>query len=166
MISKRDITKFTKRIIRNQRGLQDHQMIHPRREWGVGLVVGMLAFTGGAVWSYITYNEVRERDIESVNPAEVQQNVYQEGLVNAALSEFRQRKISYETLLNASTFIAPIQEEVEEEVNFDDDAPEPVTATATEAVSSSVERSIAEESSPTVEPPETVTESPDTEPTN
>ena len=37
MISKRDITKFAKRIIRNQRGLRDHQMIHPRREWAVGL---------------------------------------------------------------------------------------------------------------------------------
>lgn len=113
MISKKDITKIAKRIIRRQRGLRDHQMIHPRREWSVGLVSGFVLLLGGAVWSFLTYGEVSERDVQNVGAVEVQQTVYREEMVEAALEQFRQKKSDYQELLVASETNNPDIEEVE-----------------------------------------------------
>lgn len=134
MINKKDISKIAKRIIRRQKGLRDHQIIHPRREWAIGLLVACLLLIGGASWSFVTYNEVSERDVQSVNTTKVEQNVYQEGLVEAALEEFRSRREGYDVLLDDTENTQP---EIIEKVETPDtetqlEPEEPVESTDTD----------------------------------
>jgi hypothetical protein len=78
-------------------------MIHPQREWVLGLVFGLLTLVGGAGWSFLTYGEVSERDVQNVDTVEVQQTVYRGEMVEAALEQFRQKNSEYQALLVAST---------------------------------------------------------------
>jgi hypothetical protein len=67
-----------------------------------GLLTGTVLLVGGAVWSFLTYGEVSERDIQNVGAVEVQQTVYRGEMVEAALEQFRQKKSDYQALLGAS----------------------------------------------------------------
>jgi len=115
MISKNDITKLARRIIRRQKGLHDHQMIHPKREWLVGLFFGLVLLVSGGAWSIITYDEVKNLNIESVNITEIEQTIYRGDMVEAALKEFRDRKESYQLFLDETDVVIEVSA-VEEEL--------------------------------------------------
>lgn len=109
MISKKDIAKIAKQILKRQRGLRDHQIIHPAREWFVGLGLSLLILIGGATWSAFTYIEVSKRTVETTETEVVTANVYRADIVNAALSKFRERTDNFNQLLQNRTQVIPAQ---------------------------------------------------------
>lgn len=129
MLSKKEIKKLVKRILRRQQGLHDHQMIHPRREWLTGFITGLLLLIAGGAWSSITYQEVGERDVENINVEEVKQTIYRGDIVDSALDEFRDRNEKYRALLNESnteTLEIEPAEDVEEITEPEEVIEEPV----------------------------------------
>ncbi len=58
MIEKTDILKMAKHVLKRVSGGRDHKIMHPYREWGIGVLVSlMLAVVGGmfAVDRYLIY---------------------------------------------------------------------------------------------------------------
>lgn len=111
MISKRDITKIAKQILKRQKGLRDHQIIHPVREWFTGLAFGLLVVVVGGIWSFVTYNEISDRDVDSSGAGEITQNVYRGEMVDTALDLFRDRKNAFAELSGTASVYLPTAEE-------------------------------------------------------
>jgi len=92
MINKKLIAEMAHKIFRHQQGLHDPKMMHPEREWLVGLAITLLIFSISAYWSAHTYVENKNTTIvESAN----ENNdvvVYRESLVKSALAEFSERE--------------------------------------------------------------------------
>lgn len=163
MTSKKEIKKLIKHVLRHQRGLRDHQIIHPRRDWMVGFIAGLLLLVIGAVWSFITYREIAERDVENVDIEEVQQTVYREDMVNSALEQFRDRKESYQVLLNRTNEITPEEiVDVEDNVVPVEEVVEDNVQTEEEVVNEPevIEEGVAPEDEQPIGPP---TDAPDVE---
>lgn len=151
MMSKRDITKIVRRILRQQRGIHEHQLIHPRREWAIGLLVGFLCLAGGGIWSYLTFQDVSKRDVTSINAVTIEQNVYQENVVNTALGTFEKRKEKYQAMLQVAQSIEPeVIEEATVEVE-DNVASETVVENVTTDTEEAGEPQVVEEAEELVE---------------
>lgn len=119
MISKKDITKAAKKILRRQKGLRDHQIIHPQREWIIGLLLMCFIVGGIAVWSSTTYLSITDQSVTTNNSETGSQTVYRTEVVDAALTMFRERAENYEKLLEnrivTPVVTAPPVQEVDEE---------------------------------------------------
>jgi hypothetical protein len=117
MFSKDDITKIARKILKRQRGLRDHQMIHPVREWTIGLIVAVLFLIIGGGWSFVTYQELSSRDVQNVEAVEIKQSGYRPETINSALQLFRERIEQYQVLttspLSPLTDEQPIVEEIQ-----------------------------------------------------
>jgi hypothetical protein len=142
-----DIKKMVKKILRRQKGLRDHQMIHPRREWMIGFLAGVAVLLAGGTWSYLTYQEIAARDIDTVTVSEVQQTGYRGELINSALSNFESRVTDYRALLESANAMLPETLETE-----DVSEPEPTTETPVPVTPPADDPPVAEESTP-VGPP-------------
>ena len=63
-----NIQHIAKHLIRKQRNLSDHRLMHPRREWLLGLLVLLVVLVAGI--SYQTYNFEYFSDIDKATFAE------------------------------------------------------------------------------------------------
>jgi hypothetical protein len=154
MLSKQDIKKLIKRIVRQQQGLRDHQIIHPRRDWAIGLLLGSLLLLIGSAWSIMTYREVTDEDIVSVDPGEEQPTPYREEVVNQALERFRARAVEYETAFDRAEVTADTRQpdEVVEEVTSSESG-ETETDSAADSVPNTTEPEPIDDQRPPSEPP-------------
>ena len=97
MIDKKDIIKMAKHVFKRGKGYPDRRLIHPKREWTVGLFMSLLVlFVGGtaAAQLYSTYRNVNT--LLQVTPATMPR--YNAQAVETALTEYRLREQEYESL--------------------------------------------------------------------
>lgn len=91
MIGKPDIKKIIRSALRRSRGLRDHHLMHPIREWFGGLAAAALLLLMGAGWSvyqYVEYNAIKpSTSAESDAPT----TIYQKPAVESALKELEAR---------------------------------------------------------------------------
>ena len=109
MIHKKDILKIAKKVLRKQKGLRDHQLIHPAREWLIGILLGLGCFTviaWGSVATYITYSNVT---VTGTTDVEAEKVVYRAELVDAALKVFGEREKNYTELLENRVSVLPVE---------------------------------------------------------
>ena len=100
MIHKKQITQFAKNLLRSQKGIKNHQLMHPSREWAVGLLVAVGIFTGSGVWSALAYLEYRSDNLLVEDVSSEQPVVYREALVTEALNTFNQKEETLAALLD------------------------------------------------------------------
>lgn len=88
------IKEVLKKISKHSKTLQDTQLMHPEREWGIGLLVACIFFIAAASLSAYTYFKNQSVDVY-VGSTETEDVVYRESLVKEALEriENRARKI-------------------------------------------------------------------------
>ncbi len=91
--TKQLFAKFLKK--RGQR--RDPQLMHPEREWTVGLVVAVLLFSAAAFMSAYTYfkNQSISIDVATDTTADV---VYRESIVKEVLATMEEREILVQSL--------------------------------------------------------------------
>jgi len=98
MIEKNEMKKMLRKIFHSESGsLVSRQIMHPAREWFVGLFAGLIMLGFGGFWSvnsYLQYNEV-SRGSES-GPADVA--VYKSEVIKEAQADFNERAVKYERL--------------------------------------------------------------------
>lgn len=99
MINKQSFSNISKLMKRAHRGLSDPQLMHPDREWAIGLLIAVVLFTAGVVWSSQIYLQYRDSSANPVAPVVENVQVYRESLVNTALSDFSNRQSAHETFL-------------------------------------------------------------------
>jgi hypothetical protein len=99
MIHKKEITQFAKRVLRSQKGLRNHQLMHPRREWLTGIVIAVIIFSGSITWSSMKYFEYQNIEEQSDEPLDALAVVYRETLVAEALAAQEVKAQRLNTLL-------------------------------------------------------------------
>lgn len=109
MINKTLFTQMARKVFRHERGLRDPQIMHPEREWLIGLLVMVLIFTASAGWSAQVYlkNKNVSADQTTVGEGEA---VYREPQVKEALRIADEREDELRELLGVSP-TAPVPEE-------------------------------------------------------
>jgi hypothetical protein len=148
MITKKEITKFAKNIIRSQKGLQNRQLMHPRREWMTGILIAVCIFGASITWSSLQYFEYKNSDQQTIAESEVPVSVYRETLVQEALAAFEKKALKLNMLLGGRVPVLLEEEVVIEPDTEVSDSPEVSeeknedTATTTEVSASSSEPEI------------------------
>lgn len=114
MINKQSFSQVAKRVRRTGRGLRDPQLMHPNREWGIGLLVAVLIFTISAVWSAQTYMKYKDASINLVEPVTENMQVYRAAMIDAALEKFSERQAANELFTKRVAAERVMNEEAEE----------------------------------------------------
>ena len=94
MISKKDILNMARHVTRHSNGHQRTKLIHPRREWFIGLIVFLLVVVSGGV-----LNAERHRyysDLESaVETQDVSVKEYRAERVATAIAQYTDTEATY-----------------------------------------------------------------------
>ena len=91
MIEKNEFKKIIRNALHIKGGsLKNHQIMHPAREWFVGLLAGLIMLGLGAFWSVDTYFQYKEFSHDKDNGS-VSEPVYKESAVKAAQADFIER---------------------------------------------------------------------------
>lgn len=134
MKNKNQFTQMAKRILHSSDNMRSPQLMHPKREWFIGLCVAVV-FLGAAIsWSVVTYLEYQDIAINSENTEEVDVVAYRESLVEASLEEFEERSSTYNELLTEAKSQTTTQRELDAIEVTEGDAP---TASSTDATATS-----------------------------
>lgn len=129
MIHKPDIHAIAKKIIRHQRGVREHHIIHPGRDWFIGLGLSLVIVAAVGYWAVTMYVEISNRSVEVSSVPATDIVVYRSELVQAALTRFGERATTYRELLQ----------------NRIDDIPTPVPEANNEVPATTAVESVSEE---------------------
>ena len=132
MIEKKDILKMVKSVSKRAAGKPDKRLIHPRREWFIGISLFLLIVIVGAVYSAHVYTSL-DRLEDSVSESDTSVIRYQAGNVQTALDRYQATQQKFETMRAALPDVPPPVSEVvvDEEVvqqEIEDSAEEAVIA--------------------------------------
>jgi hypothetical protein len=93
----KDIFKeLIKKLDRQKKGLSDPRIMHPEREWAIGLGAMVVVFLLSAYWSSQMY--LKNRDVTSVELSSDETVTYREAIVRDVLQRFQGRKNTYSQL--------------------------------------------------------------------
>lgn len=98
MIDKNAILKFVKHVHKRGRGVADRRLLHPQREWLIGLgvfVVGFAIATLVSMYIFRTYKNIDQVTYE----VDKELPVYQAELVTRVLETFAQRELYFDALV-------------------------------------------------------------------
>ncbi len=98
MINRNEFTKIAKKILGSNKQLRTPEIMHPNREWSLGLFVAIMIFCGTAFWSAQTYKAYQNTSVDLSDKNE-ESAVYRELLVKAALEKFNFRKQEHDLLM-------------------------------------------------------------------
>lgn len=126
MIDKKNILAMSRAVFRKGQGYPDRRLIHPNREWVLGLILFTIVVLGGSIAVTNVFSKYGNSNIQN---GEVTNKVpvYHAGAVKEALEIYSARSLEY-TRLKANKVVVPVAEESTEEVLM--------VATSTEAVPS------------------------------
>lgn len=117
MISKKDILKIAKHIIRRDQGRVDRRLLHPTREWAVGVLGAAVLFVGSVAYAgYIFYFQLQQTDIPS--PTEMNVVSYDAKKAQEVFKYYEVRRQKFLELQNAAPTInisLPPQEDLRED---------------------------------------------------
>jgi len=102
-MNKKEIAKIAKKILRQQQGLSDYQIMHPTREWWLGISIGVVIFIATTVWSASVYIKNRNAPTIESSASEQEVIVYRKSWVDTALQELKNRELALGRLLNSAT---------------------------------------------------------------
>lgn len=131
------ITQLKHKFLKKKSALRDPQLMHPDREWAIGLCVAVLIFSVCGLWSIHSYLKNRAATALPVEDSSGK-TVYRESVVKEALSKMNERKETFETLTSEvnPTPIVELEEIAtttppEVDVIESTEAPQPDAATPT-----------------------------------
>lgn len=139
MMIKNDIKKMASKLWHHQKGMRSYSIMHPEREWLIGLVVALGLVMAIGSWSAYTYLQNKLLIENGLEVEVVEEAVYRESFVEEAKELFRQRnvvlgEVPVVTEVAVDETEATSTDDVVEESSEDDDtdlpeegpAPEPV----------------------------------------
>ena len=103
------IQDLAKKLFRHNQGLQSAQLMHPKRDWLLGVLVGLLIIILMIGWSAYTYLEKRDAIGLNNSSAQAEIPVYRSDTVEDALALFEQRKEAFVQLSQSDTPAVPIE---------------------------------------------------------
>ncbi len=110
MLSKFDLKKVAKKLLRKRPMSESLEIMHPKRDWSIGVLVALLMVLSITVWAGSTYLETRTAASADEIAAEVESVVYRETNVTEALRIRAERRTAVNYFLENA---APIVTEEE-----------------------------------------------------
>lgn len=106
MINKVNITKIVKKVSKRDQGVPDRELMHPRREWSIGLIIFLiLVFTGGS-YALFAFNSYSGISVEG-EVVEVDQLHYKRADILKAIELYQQKRDDFESInLNQPSVVA------------------------------------------------------------
>ncbi len=98
MIEKKLINKIMKSITRREIGLKDHQIMHPLREWFLGLAIASLFLSIAVFLCVKLYGHYNSLEPGSSSNNEAPIVIYKAEEIETALAEFSERKKTHERI--------------------------------------------------------------------
>lgn len=117
MISKVDILKFVHHVVHRNAGRTDKRLVHPEREWIIGMLIAFCVGAAGAVYGsffFVQQEEVVERNVSG----DITAVRYRAGTVEEALGLYAARKEAFSAL--RGTYV-PVVESLKVDVGEDID---------------------------------------------
>ena len=100
MEHKKDIMKMAKKIFRHQKKITNAKLVHPERDWLLGLLAAAVFLAANGFWSYYTYNSYRNPDLsEDTGGGGNGLVTYHASKVEAVLRDFSEREKEHQELL-------------------------------------------------------------------
>lgn len=134
-LSSNTIAKFARDVFTKKKTLAANRLIHPHRDWAIGLFLGGCILVGIMAWSAYMYVSNRSGDNaqEKVDPASLP--VYRAATIEQAIELFQKKETAYNSLKQQVIVPPVIIEETTEEVSTDSNTSStdvlPATATST-----------------------------------
>lgn len=104
MIEKKDIFNMARHIFRHNQGISDPKIMHPGREWAIGLVGATAGIIIGAVASINTFVSFNQEQIDQLDVTEVA-IPYKASLVEAAISKYQAKSAGYQEIYRQLSII-------------------------------------------------------------
>ena len=101
-MSKSEFHNIAKKILRAKDKLRNPQIMHPAREWVIGLTVSLIVFIISVAWNFHTYQTYRNPVPEIDQAAATDVVVYREAMVADALARYEEVQAAHEALLSDS----------------------------------------------------------------
>ncbi|MEY3783722.1 MAG: hypothetical protein RLZZ230_44 [Candidatus Parcubacteria bacterium] len=112
-------TKFTelaKSILKHKSVMVAPRIMHPTREWGIGLVIACLIFGASAIWNIQTYNKF-DGDLTSTQVVvNTSADKYKAALIEEALATLKEQSVKYNNLVLNAKPVSSVEVTVEPEV--------------------------------------------------
>jgi hypothetical protein len=105
------ITRLKNKVFKKKPIVRDPQLMHPDREWAIGLAIAVIIFSVCGLWSIHTYLKNRAATALPVDDTEGQ-TVYRESVVKDALETVNRRKQNFDALTNQPIVVEEVVEEV------------------------------------------------------
>ncbi len=104
MITKHSILKMVRHIVRRDAGHPDRRIMHPARDWFIGLLGVGVVFLGGGVYAgYLFWS--KSNTIAETHEATSGSVKYDRKLIDRVLTDYRARQTRYESLGGGTAFI-------------------------------------------------------------
>jgi len=98
-ISKTEIVKMAEHVFRRSHGVPDKRLMHPRREWIIGLLLFLTIVFAGGVLSVGMFSQYQNLDTDAGETIiEVPQ--YNSALVTNVIDTYKDRTEAYDSLIN------------------------------------------------------------------
>jgi hypothetical protein len=91
MINKNEFSKMAKHIFKKGQRSQNPKIIHPSRDWIIGVLFALVVFGVSTGWSAHTYLQYRDVSITYDNTNDSEVIVYRESMVKKAIEIFTNR---------------------------------------------------------------------------
>lgn len=111
MIDKHTILKFVKHVHRRGQGVADRRLLHPQRDWVIGLGVFVLSFAVAAVFSVYLFSTYKNID-QLTYEVDKELPTYQASAVGNVLETFSRREIYFDAIVDGIQPRVIVQEEV------------------------------------------------------
>lgn len=86
--------RMTKSVLRGGKAYGEHHLMHPSREWYIGVGFFIAIVVVGGLWAVTTYTKYQKVSLYE-HSTEAQTEVFKEKLVMAALAEIESRASAY-----------------------------------------------------------------------
>lgn len=138
MLNKDDLKKVAKKIILTHQGRRSLEIMHPKRDWLIGVCACLLLVLATTVWSGVTYIEVRSLTEGEAVVTETEAVVYRESHVQEALRILAERAVVIESIVPNSAAAVPAASVASSTASSTGVVVEEESATTTESVDTSL----------------------------
>ncbi len=97
MIHKKNVTKIFKNVIKRDHGLPDRRLMHPKREWLVGLCMFLVLILAGGLYALFAFHSYSGISVDD-QTVEVNQLHYKRADALEAIDLYKQKRDTFESL--------------------------------------------------------------------
>ena len=136
--SNQSITALASKLFHQKQGVRRIKLMHPRRDWLLGILVGVVIMIGMGSWSAYTYFDKRDDIGLGEMTVEAQAPLYKADLVDEALAVFETRRETFNRLTGAEGGVPEVIIELPDEDSVTSEATTTATSSADVAVEPTV----------------------------